>query len=215
MPFFYQIHKILKKLFFQRKSQKVHERLQYIQDDRHCVGVFIIKDIDINCFQTRARYVTHKETGYLLFRKSRIKNNWIYRCKNYSFRCQEKPRLPWGLSDPASVSFVDVYNNKILLDTWQIPRDTIFKKNQREEPLLKVQVDSIGYTLSLITEVKWHIIDGAQRLSLIDSDSNEIISREELGYHNNLSLTIHQFVPHYDLLAALVCRVYSPNLFRD
>jgi hypothetical protein len=101
-----------------------------------------------------------------------------------------------------------------LLDTWQIPRDTIFKKNQKEEPLLKVQVDSIGYTLSLITEVKWHIIDSTKRLSLIDSDSNEIISQEELGYHSNLSLTIHQFVPYYDLLAALVC-VYSPDLFRD
>jgi hypothetical protein len=105
---------------------------------------------------------------------------------------------------------VNVYNNKILLDTWQIPRDTIFKKNQKEEPLLKVQIDSIWYTLSLVTEVKWYIIDRTKRVSLIDSDSNEIISREEC----NQFLTIHQFVPNCDLLAALVCRVYSsPNLF--
>jgi hypothetical protein len=89
MPFFYKIYNVLKKLFLRKKSQKVRERLQYIQDDGHCVGVFIIKDIDKNCFQTRARYVTHKETGYLLFRNSLIKNNWIYRCKNHSFRCKK------------------------------------------------------------------------------------------------------------------------------
>jgi hypothetical protein len=209
MPFLYKIHNVLKKLCFRRRSQKVHERLQYIRDDRHYTGVFIIKDIKKNCFQIRARNVIHKETGYLLFRKSLIKNNWIYQCKNYSFQCKEKPRLPWILSQPDAVSFVNIYNNKILLDTWQIPRDMIFKKNQKEEPLLKVQVDSIWYTLSLVTEVKWHIIDSTKRVSLIDSNSNEIISREE----RNQFLTIHQFVPNCDILAALVCRIYSPNLF--
>jgi hypothetical protein len=211
MLFFYKIHNVLKKLFFRRKSQKTHERLQYVQDDRHRVGVFIIKDIKKNCFQIRARNIIHKETGYLLFRKSLIKNNWIYRCKNYSFRCKKKPGLQWVITSPKPdvVSFVDVYNGKILLDTWEIPPNMIFKNNQKEEPLLKVQVDSIWYTLLLVTEVKWHIIDSTMRLSLIDSDSNEIISREKF----NQFLTIHQFVPNCDILAALVCRVYSPNLF--
>ncbi|MDR2116395.1 MAG: hypothetical protein LBP87_08435 [Planctomycetaceae bacterium] len=215
MPFFYKTHNVLNNLFYRRKSQKLRERLQYIQDNRHCVGLFIIKDIKKNCFHIRAKNVIHKETGYLLFRKSLVKNDWIYRCKNYSFRCKKKQGLQWVIASlkPDVVSFVDVYTGKILLDTCEIPYNMIFKNNQKEEPLLKVQVGSTWYTLLLVTKIKWRIIDGTKRLSLIDSDSNEIISQEELGYHHNLSLTIHQFVPNCDILAALVYRVYSPHLF--
>jgi hypothetical protein len=199
-------------------SISTENEVRYVEDDRQRVGIFVIKEFKKN-FRAIRENIIHKETRYILFSRLQTENGLIYQCKNYSFKCIKKTgSIPdfffIGYNRIAEVSFIDIDNGKILLDTWEFKPMWTYQSNHRQrervQQLLKVNVGSYWYTLALITELTLGFLKGCTKLSLIDSNSNEIISQYEATSY----FTVHQLVPDCDILAALFYRIFSPDLFQ-